>query len=461
MKSNSTGRSMARARSAMNTNAPLSTHDEQRRPAGVVGGDLGAELGDAGLELVGGDDDRAEVRVVVAGAMEAPDATARCAGGPTVRADADGRRRRRWRRPRRGRRRAPARRRRGRAGAPRRRWPCAATRAAPGGRAATGAAATARGVGRVDGSAASASRRAASAAARSASRHSSGHDVAAGDVVEQRQHLVADAVAAEARVVVATGRRPGRGRASAHSACVSARRSARIGWRGPGRQGGEAVEPGAAQQGEQHRLGLVVGGVAGACVGRQHARSGRPGPGPRGRARRRPSTRSARNAAPNRPPRPRDDVGLGGRPGPQPVVDVHRGDVAAGRDGQHQQRERVGAARHRARRARVPGGGNAQRARSWRSVGVDRRRGRRATSVEQLGAPIATLEAAGDAAEAGVDVRPAQPRSAAASHHRRRRRARPRAARAASSVSAATSGARSRGGAAGGRAARARRLRGR
>ena len=52
MKSNSTGRSMARARSLMNMKAPLSTPTSSGRGAGVVGGDLPAQLGDARLEVV-------------------------------------------------------------------------------------------------------------------------------------------------------------------------------------------------------------------------------------------------------------------------------------------------------------------------------------------------------------------------------------------------------------------------
>ena len=69
MKSNSTGRSIARARSAMNMNAPLRIADEQRRIVDVVGRDLLAEVADALLQLVFVDDDAADVVVVHARAL--------------------------------------------------------------------------------------------------------------------------------------------------------------------------------------------------------------------------------------------------------------------------------------------------------------------------------------------------------------------------------------------------------
>ena len=64
-----------------------------------------------------------------------------------------------------------------------------------------------------------------------------------------------------------------------------------------GTHAAEAVEPGAAHQVEQHRLGLVVGGVAEQRVGGEHGVAGGPGPGLEVRARL-DVTRSARNAAP-------------------------------------------------------------------------------------------------------------------------------------------------------------------
>ena len=100
-----------------------------------------------------------------------------------------------------------------------------------------------------------------------------GHDVALGDVVEQRQHLVTDAVAPEAGVEVRgvddgleseVGTEPvGLGPAQPDDRVPRA-----------GRQGGEAVDPGAPQEGEQHGLGAVVGGVAGGVVGWEHGAAG-------------------------------------------------------------------------------------------------------------------------------------------------------------------------------------------
>ena len=57
MKSNSTGRSIARDEVAHEHERALEHADEQRRPALVVGGDLLAELADARLQLVLADDD--------------------------------------------------------------------------------------------------------------------------------------------------------------------------------------------------------------------------------------------------------------------------------------------------------------------------------------------------------------------------------------------------------------------
>ena len=63
MKSNSTGRSIAAGQVAHEHERALEHADEQRRPPGVVGGDLRAELRDAVVEDVGGDDGRAELRI--------------------------------------------------------------------------------------------------------------------------------------------------------------------------------------------------------------------------------------------------------------------------------------------------------------------------------------------------------------------------------------------------------------
>ena len=61
MKSTSTGRSMARDRSLMNMKAPLSTPTSSGGAPGVVGGDPVPELGDPGLEVSFGDDHPADV----------------------------------------------------------------------------------------------------------------------------------------------------------------------------------------------------------------------------------------------------------------------------------------------------------------------------------------------------------------------------------------------------------------
>ena len=110
-----------------------------------------------------------------------------------------------------------------------------------------------------------------------------------------------------------------------------------------GPHAGQPVEPGAPQEVEQHRLGLVVGRVAGEHVGRRARRSGPPGRGPRGSGPGATSTRSARKrhrSGRRRPARPRPRP----RAGPQPVVDVDGRHPAAGGDGQHEEGERVGAA---------------------------------------------------------------------------------------------------------------------
>ena len=60
----------------------------------------------------------------------------------------------------------------------------------------------------------------------------------------------------------------------------------------------EAIEAGAAEQVQQHGLGLVVGGVAGEDIGRAAPRSGPHAPGLRGWDPERRAPRSARNPAP-------------------------------------------------------------------------------------------------------------------------------------------------------------------
>ena len=169
------------------------------------------------------------------------------------------------------------------------------------------------------------------------------HHVALGDGVEQRQELVADPVAAERRIVVGrVGHRlepDGRAELPGLPPAQPAQRAA------AGRHAREPVEAGAAEQVEQHRLGLVVGRVPGEHVGRQGAVAGRPGPGlDVGPGRHRDALGPERGAVLGRGAP--HDLGLGRRPGPQPVVDVDRGDPAAGPHRQHEQRQRVGPAGH-------------------------------------------------------------------------------------------------------------------
>ena len=138
--------------------------------------------------------------------------------------------------------------------------------------------------------------------------------------------------------------------------------------------GGQAVEPGAAQQVDQHRLGLVVHGVAGGHVRGAGRRSGRPGPAPRGwgpSADRRPArpgtARRTRRAA------AATTSASSAEPGPQPVVDV---------DGRRPARRppRRPAPRGRGSRARprrrtppaAPGAAKVQRARTSATAGGQR-----------------------------------------------------------------------------------------
>ena len=325
MKSISTGQVDGPGQVGHEHDGALEHADEQRRPAGVVGGDRGAELGDPGLER------RPRRR--------RPRRGRGCRSGAL---DAVGRHRRTV--PRAVECRAPAERSRPRLRRTSRPPPTSqATRLAAGhgehpldggrvGRVALVAGAQPRRA-RPAGRAARARRRGrgrrwgrAPAASSSSSvgvvaEHvglpgEHGGDVALGDRVEQRQQLVAHAVAAEARVVVRSGRATGSRPSSAHSACVSARRRRRIGrcCRADSRPSPSSA--GAAQQVEQHRLGLVVGGVAGEHVRRAAPRSGPRGPGPRGSGPASTSTRSARNAAPKRAAARRDHVGLGRRARP-------------------------------------------------------------------------------------------------------------------------------------------------
>ena len=71
-----------------------------------------------------------------------------------------------------------------------------------------------------------------------------------------------------------TGRRPSR----RQSASVSDRRRSSRGWAGPARMAASPCDAGAPQQVGQHRLGLVVGRVAGGGARAEDPVSGRPGP---------------------------------------------------------------------------------------------------------------------------------------------------------------------------------------
>ena len=315
MKSNSTGRSIARARSLMNTNAPLSTPTSSGSRPGVVGGDLLAEL----------------ARPVPARSSSLT-TTISPRSGSSRSAVATVHRRR----PYRAARDRPALRRRSRRRCRSTRRPSpisVADRVAPSDREHP---LDRRGVGRV------AVRRASAAAARAASRAAArprsarriGRVDAGGELVEQ-VGVVARAGRPGGRAAAPTSRSAMSSSSGSTSWRTRLRRNARVvvrrvvhrprpscraqrtrSRRGAGRaaggapsaHAGEAVEAGAAQQVEQHRLGLVVGGVAGEHVGRQRRVAGRAGPGLEVRARRRPRHARARNAAPKRvapPPRRR------------------------------------------------------------------------------------------------------------------------------------------------------------
>ena len=96
------------------------------------------------------------------------------------------------------------------------------------------------------------------------------HDVALGDVIEEREQLVATRVCAERPGRDSSDRRPRRDRdprrAGASRAPQCEDRAA------VAAHPAETVQAGAPHQVEQHRLGLIVSGVAEERVVRQHAR---------------------------------------------------------------------------------------------------------------------------------------------------------------------------------------------
>ena len=272
----------------------LEDRHQQRRVLGVVGGDLGTELGHPGGEALGVDQHRAHVgrgprrdarsglvvghRGDITGRRPVRPGDGRRSGAP------GGPRRARCPPPSPAARPAPARPRPATGGArrrpavppPGREPPRAATAHGPRARAA----ATRPGVGRV------------------------GHR-SARQRVEQR-HLVAQHAglagqqrapgrARPPRRTAAAARgapgcagsagssllasRTGSGRARRRAAWVSCRRRPSSGWRGPGAMPASPSEPAPRSRLHQDGLGLVVHGVPGGHVGGQHGEAGRPGPG--------------------------------------------------------------------------------------------------------------------------------------------------------------------------------------
>ena len=178
-----------------------------------------------------------------------------------------------------------------------------------------------------------------------------GGDVALGDVVEQRQHLVADAVAQEPAVARCSGRRRGRGRGRRTAPRVSARRSASSGLVGPGRIAASPPAPA-----PRSRLMSTVSAWSSAVWPVRRRRAGPPrgrrGPAPRGWGPASTSTVRRSNGTPIAGGDPLGLIGLVARRRAQAVVDVDRRDLAAGGRGEDEQRGRVGAAGEGARRRR-------------------------------------------------------------------------------------------------------------
>ena len=219
------------------------------------------------------------------------------------------------------------------------------------------------------------------------------------------------AVATEARVVVRLvvdrlepeRRRTARGSPLAAGGAAAA---------APDRKPGEPVEARAAEEVEEHRLGLVVGGVAGEHAGREHGVAGRTGAGLEVRRLARRRRAPPRKAAPTRAAAARTTSASAADPGRRPWSTCTAVTSQPRRHRQHQERERVRPARHRAghrgagRRERAAG-----RAASSSSVTLIGRRTSasspdRASRTQQLG-HVGHAELATDAAQAGVDVRPA------------------------------------------------------
>ena len=288
----------------MKTKAPLSTPTSSGGAAGVVLGDLACRARRSAAWRLGlADHDLAEVGVVAgatsrhlsAGGSPGTARTLVLQPEDVLRARRPaGRRPPRCPVPRRGRRRGPARRWRRRAGG---RWPSASQPARRPGGPGPGAASPGRRRRWGRGSAARTSSRSASSRQEGGLAGQHRDHVPAGDVGQQRQHLVAHPVAAVDRGRRCWGprRAPGPRRRTGPGS-RPAQGEERMARAGP--DAGQAVEAGAPQQVEQHRLGLVVGGVAGEDVGREHGVPGGPGPGLQVRAGRRRRPVSARKPAP-------------------------------------------------------------------------------------------------------------------------------------------------------------------
>ena len=163
-------------------------------------------------------------------------------------------------------------------------------------------------------------------------------------VVRQRQQLVADAIAPHRRRavrLVADGCDAELGGTPPRSPM---RRRARIGCAGPG-----SIAASPSLPLPRRRRSSTVSAWSSAVwpvmrTGRQGARGGRRGRGPRGSARRRPRRCGARTAPRAVRRSARRLLGLRGRLGPQPVVDVVGDHVEPVLDGERDQRSRVGAA---------------------------------------------------------------------------------------------------------------------
>ncbi len=118
------------------------------------------------------------------------------------------------------------------------------------------------------------------------------------------------------------------------------------------RHGRETVEPRTAQEVEQHRLGLVVGGVAGEDAAGKGVVAGAAQAGLQVRSGRDLDAMQHEVDAEGGGCRPRD-LGVGARVGANAVIDVVGADGATGRDGEHDQCRRVGTAGCRTRHWRA------------------------------------------------------------------------------------------------------------